>query len=573
MASLQRVKVKGYSYWRLVESRRVNGKPRLFVLLHLGKADDILARIQAAQSLRLASHSHGAVAAIHALAKELDLQGAIDRHLGAFGRRDRRPSAPLKNPLRKPRLHDGLTPGQSLELICINRICHPTSKMAFTQWAQTTTLKDITGANLDALTSQHFWDQMEQVPVEALSLIEKEVVERAIDRFQIPLDTLLYDATNFFTFIDTQNTRCELPKRGHNKQKRHDLRQVGVALLCNKSQGIPLFSQVYGGNRSDAKSFAEVLPGIKQRLLELGQDRETLTVVYDKGNVSKANQMAVDASGIHYVTSLTVASQKAWVEEANARLEEVDLGDGRQVMAYRASKQIWGAQRTVVLFISESLQEGQLRGIKQHLASALAYLKDLALVLERGKQKREKAVLERDIQHRLMGRQFLSEVLHVTVNGQGKALSLTYEVKEQALEALVQTRLGRMVLITDRHSWKTEEIILAYRGQAKIEEVFGHFKDPFHVALRPQYHWTDQKVHVHTFTCVMGYLLGRLLHLKAQRLVGYAKSQESLLDTLETIRRTRVIRAGEKKGLRLTTQMEEMEPEVEALAKALAILG
>lgn len=573
MASLQRVKVKGHSYWRIVESRRVNGKPRLFVLLHLGKADDILARIQGAQSLRLASHSHGAVAAIHALAKELDIKGTIDSHMASFGRRDRRPNTPLKDPLRKPLLHDGLTTGHSLELICINRICHPTSKMAFAQWAKTTTLETLAGVDLKPLTSQHFWDQMDQIPVEALALIEKDIVEKAIERFQIPLDTLLYDATNFFTFIATQNTHCQLPKRGHNKQKRHDLRQVGVALLCNKGQGIPLLSQVYGGNRSDAKSFADVLPSIKQRLLDLRQNYEALTVVYDKGNVSKANQSAVDNAGIHYVTSLTVASQRALVEEANARLEEVELGEDRRVFAYRAQKNIWGAQRTVVVLLSESLREGQLRGINQHLASALAYLKDLALVLERGKQRREKAALERDIQHRLAGRQFLSEVLQVEVSGEGKALALTYQVKDEVLDALAQTRLGRMVLITDRHTWTTAEIILAYRGQARIEEVFGHFKDPFHVALRPQYHWTDQKLHVHTFTCVMGYLLGRLLHLKAQREVGYSKSQERLLDTLETIRKVKVIRAGEKKGLRLTTQLEEMEPEVKALAQALGILG
>jgi len=28
MASLQKVRVRGHTYWRIVESRRVNGKPR-----------------------------------------------------------------------------------------------------------------------------------------------------------------------------------------------------------------------------------------------------------------------------------------------------------------------------------------------------------------------------------------------------------------------------------------------------------------------------------------------------------------------------------------------------------------
>ena len=70
MASLQRVHVRGYTYWRIVESRRVNGKPRLFVLAHLGKADDLLVRLQAADTLHIKSLSHGAVAAVLAIARE-----------------------------------------------------------------------------------------------------------------------------------------------------------------------------------------------------------------------------------------------------------------------------------------------------------------------------------------------------------------------------------------------------------------------------------------------------------------------------------------------------------------------
>jgi hypothetical protein len=38
MASLQRVHVRGHTYWRIVESHRVGGKPRLSVVAHLGKA-------------------------------------------------------------------------------------------------------------------------------------------------------------------------------------------------------------------------------------------------------------------------------------------------------------------------------------------------------------------------------------------------------------------------------------------------------------------------------------------------------------------------------------------------------
>ena len=53
--------------------------------------------------------------------------------------------------------------------------------------------------------------------------------------------------------------------------------------------------------------------------------------------------------------------------------------------------------------------------------------------------------------------------------------------------------------------------MLAYRGQSEVEEVFRQTKDDEHLAVRPQYHWTDQKIHVHTFICLLGLLLARIV--------------------------------------------------------------
>lgn len=571
VASLQRVRVRGYSYWRIVESYRANGKPRLKVLAYLGKADDLLTRLKAADDLRVQSRSHGAIAAVHALAQELDIAGAIDRHLAASGRRDRHHPVFIHDPTRKAKPHDGLSAGRSLELACVGRTCHATSKMGFADWARTTTLGELASVDVDKLTSQHFWDQMDQIPIELIPLIEKEIVERAIKRFGLSIDTLLYDATNFFTFIASTNTRCEIPRRGKNKQKRNDLRQVGVALLCSRGEGIPLMHQVYGGQVPDARSFAATLPKIRQRLVELDRDLHAVTIIYDKGNVSKENQGAVDNGQVHYVASLTAASQRALVEEANTNFESVELDKEESVQAFRTQREIWDAQRTVVVLVSQRLQAGQLRGIEQHLSSATRWLDELAAILQRGRQRRDRAAIERDIERRLMGRQFLGQILRVHLSEADHKLRLRYEVDKTALEALTKNWLGRQVLITDRHDWSTAEIIGAYRGQADIEAAFEHVKNPVHVMLRPQYHWTDQKLHVHVFSCVMSYMLGQLLFLKARRAGGSTRSMEHLLDTLAKVRRAKIIRFAGKKGLRVVTRIEEMPSEVARLAGAVGL--
>jgi len=138
MASLQALRVKGNTYYRLVTCRRINGKPTPVVLAYLGKADDIQKRLEAADEARVRSWSHGAVAALYSLAQELRLAEVIDRHLSKSGRR-LRPSSKTSGPL-PPQMNDGLSVGQSLTLVAIGRACHATSKRAFAKWANTTTL-------------------------------------------------------------------------------------------------------------------------------------------------------------------------------------------------------------------------------------------------------------------------------------------------------------------------------------------------------------------------------------------------------------------------------------------------
>lgn len=572
MASLQPRRSRGHTYWHIVESRRINGKPRPVPVYYLGKADDLLARLQGQEALRISSASHGAVAALWAQATELGLAEVIDAQLALSGRRLSGRDLSAAQPPQPPLKNDGLTAGQSLTLASLGRACHATSKRGFATWASTTTLGALAAVNVGRLTSQHFWDQMDQLPVEAISGIERDIVGRVLERFDLPVDTLLFDATNFFTFIASTNAHCDLPARGHNKQKRDDLRQVGVAVLCSRMGAIPLWHQTYGGEVSDAKSFAEALPAVGQRLVELHRDVTSLTIVFDKGNVSRLNQKRVDGSGIHYVTGLTAASQKQLVEKANPLLAPCRLASGQDVLAYRERRTIWGVERTAIVVLSERLREGQARGILQHVASARKWLDGLAETLKRGKQKRDRARILRDIETRLHGRQRLSQVLQFELVGEDPKLALSYEFNQQAFDVLKRDALGRIVLVTDREDWSTAEIIDVYHGQSKIEAVFAHLKDPMHLALRPQYHWTDQKLHVHVLTCLLGYLLAQCVFLRAQQAGAPYPSTEALLDALDRVRRATVARSvNAKGGVRVTTQLEDIDPKLGAILPALGV--
>jgi transposase len=49
---------------------------------------------------------------------------------------------------------------------------------------------------------------------------------------------LAYDTTNFHTWVASTNTRNQLAQRGHNKQGRHNLRQVALSYVLDGENGL-----------------------------------------------------------------------------------------------------------------------------------------------------------------------------------------------------------------------------------------------------------------------------------------------------------------------------------------------
>jgi transposase len=126
---------------------------------------------------------------------------------------------------------------------------------------------------------------------------------------------------------------------------------------------------------------------------------------------------------------------------------------------------------------------------------------------------------------------------------------------------------GLRILATDRSDWSTGEIIEAYRSHPRAEACFKALKDPAMIATRPQFHWTDQKLRVHAFTCVMAYLLSRLLWWRYRRHGDQFRTPRSLLAELKKVRLARVVEVTGKPGRpRVSHQLEAMPSELERLA-------
>lgn len=273
MASLTKKIIRGHAYYYARECKRVDGKPKIVWQKYLGRLDDIVAAVEAKRSGPRPAIPQpereslitdlGAAAALYDLSRRLDVAGIINRHVPKRGR--------------------GTSVGTYLLAATLNRCIAPKSKAQVGAWLATTVLRRLLEVEPARLTSQRFWDHMDRVSPEAITAIEAELAQRLVTDFQVDLSRVLFDATNFFTFIDTFNERSTLAQRGHSKEGRASLRLVGLALLVSADGHLPVFHQTYAGNRADAPTFASLSGLLAARLGQIASGVENITLVFDKG--------------------------------------------------------------------------------------------------------------------------------------------------------------------------------------------------------------------------------------------------------------------------------------------------
>jgi len=287
------------TYYYLVESARVDGKPRIVEQQYLGSTAEVMARLAGAPAgspERTQHRTFGDLAAVWAILERLNVAERSTRRAD--------PGAPM--PVRRsgPTWHWPPPTGSS----------RPCSKLAFANWWATAGPL-VTKVPVAATDHRRFWDAMDALDVDKLAAAERAIAAAMVTEFGLDLSGLALDMTNFATFIDSANDRAPNARRGHAKQKRNDLRLVGLALVVTRDGAIPVTSHVYPGNRPDVTQFTDVLDELTSRYATLfttgdgddardGGARAAPTVVFDAGQNSAANFAHLKESGLHFVGSL-----------------------------------------------------------------------------------------------------------------------------------------------------------------------------------------------------------------------------------------------------------------------------
>jgi transposase len=167
----------------------------------------------------------------------------------------------------------------------------------------------------------------------------------------------------------------------------------------------------------------------------------------------------------------------------------------------------------IVVTYNPELFLAQSATILREIQKRTRKLKELQTQLARPPAKGKRPTVE-SVQKRsneILSARHMKELIHVNVTENDRRPRLHYRVDQAAWSRLQHTLLGKNILFTDQESWSDEDIVRAYRGQFHVEDAFKTMKNPHFVSWRPLGHWTDQKIRVHAFYCVLALLLASLL--------------------------------------------------------------
>jgi transposase len=334
---------------------------------YLGTPDDIVAMVDSFRNPpqpQVVDIEYGAVAALWSVVERLNLQETLDTVF--------------------PKRNDGPSIGTYLLVGALSRCLEPVSKRGTPEWYQKTILPRLLGYDAKCFSSQRFWDNCHELTEEQFVKAQEAIARQAVEEYDLYTGNLLYDSTNYDTYLTT-TSKSELAQRGHAKSKRADLKIVGIAAVVTQDGHVPLYHQVFPGNRPDSVKFGQILPQFSKAAEQLCHHSPEITVVLDKGNNSKDNWALWQDSPFHFVGSLPVSDYPDLLElpltsyEPFAETEPELQGE----LSYRTTRKVLGDEYQLVVTYNPELFTGQLQGIEANIAKSQRELNETVAGLGR----------------------------------------------------------------------------------------------------------------------------------------------------------------------------------------------
>jgi transposase len=191
-----------------------------------------------------------------------------------------------------PRNREAVSWAEVIAILVIGRLCEPSSELHVAErWYRTTALEDLLGALPELIYDERLYRALDRL-LPHKEAIEKHLVKRLGELFDLGYDLLLYDVTStYFEGIADP----AIAKRGYSRDHRPDCVQVNIALVVSR-EGMPLGYEIFAGNTPDVTTVKQIVESMEERFGKVNR-----VWVMDRGMVSAENIAWLNATGRRYV--------------------------------------------------------------------------------------------------------------------------------------------------------------------------------------------------------------------------------------------------------------------------------
>jgi transposase len=519
---------EAYFTFRLVASKRIDGKVRQQTLLNLGRTFSLPREQWPVLCSRIEQILSGQMSlvplstAIEALAQRYAARLVADSRPVAAPGEATGPvfhevdvdSLELVRPrsigvehvglaalgwLELPRILEqvGLNGKQQAAVIgnVIGRMAAPASELATWGWLRERSgLGELLDVDFEAMPLMSLY-RASDLLVKHRQPIEAALFSRINDLFSLPTTVTLFDLTN--TYFEGEMAGNSKAKRGHSKEKRSDCPLVTLGLVLDGS-GFVRRSRMFAGNVAEASTLEEMLQGLDAPTGAL--------VIMDRGIATEANISWLIEHQYRYLvvsrerTRQFDSAQSVEVTTASdqtVHLQRVVSDDGSEVRLYCHSEARQEKETAMTKRFSQTFENG--------LAKLAA-----GLLKPRGEKNRDK-LLQRigRLQEKSHG---ISRHYQIELTPAEGPLVTGITWTKKVIDGTQLTHPGVYCLRTNELGWDAAILWQTYTQLTDLEAVFRSLKSE--LGLRPVYHHKEDRADGHLLITVLAYQAVQVLRRK-----------------------------------------------------------
>lgn len=420
-------------------------------------------------------------------------------------------------------------------ILTINRCIDPLAKYKIADWFKNTLLSSMLKVNPDFVNTTRIFRELGEIENHKEALC-KHIFNRIKMKNPDSLRSVFYDLSST-TF---SGTKCILMKWGHCKEGYDN--HIVLALVVNE-QGLPFYWEVLPGGTADSTTIEWLYDKLKSHFELPG-----ITLVFDRGMVSKKNLSLLEKENIKYISAL----DKSQIEsiagidfKKDAFFEPKKIEDqikktklfikvsiNNNDTYYREIGII--AERRYILCFNPILFKDQYEARKNALQNFSNFVSDINKELDTAKKSRQEKNILKKLNKKLKSYK-LNKFVKIKLEKkelikEGKKNTIQTFQAEISIDEAEKKMAGRLdgfwVLVTNHLEKKrtgkfeksAKDLITHYREKTIIESGFRDIKSLLEVS--PLYVWTSEHVKAHYTTCVLGYLQNKTITLRLHQKEG-----------------------------------------------------